>query len=260
MPALLLPFLSGCVDPSVQAPLRPLTEAELRPYYVDAPPQPLPVYTAFRLGESYVPGGTVEGWKARNVVPLYSLRGQSAVLAAHLQPDGRLTGAAPLQTGPAETLQYTLSMRGNNSLAGGLCPVDGLKATAGVKVHLPEVAFFFYRFADVQQGAQPLTSPIPEERRLHYDLRAYDKPTSPARVDLVYVSEDLTVQGEQRCVRGYEQSGQISTYQDNIRVNFKLSRGWNALLRTETRSSAGQTHVSHITWTTVPRDVIERWL
>ncbi|WP_221089124.1 hypothetical protein [Deinococcus aquaedulcis] len=256
---LLLPLLSGCVDPSVQAPLRPLTEAELRPFYVDSPPQPLPAYTAFTLGESYVPGGTVQGWKATNVVPLYSGRGQNVVLAAHLQPDGRITGAAPLQTGPAETLQYTLSMNGNNALAGGLCPVDGLEATAGVKVHLPELAFF-YRFAEVQQAMQSLTSPIPKERGLRYDLQAYEQPGSQVRVNLVYVSEDTTVQGEQRCVRGYEQSGRSSASQDNIRVNLKLSRGWNALLRTETRSYAGQTHVSHITWTTVPREVIERWL
>ncbi len=68
---LLFPLLSGCGDQLTQDAPRPLTEAELRPYYVDTPAQPLPEYTAFTLGESYQPGGTVTGWKGTNVVPLY---------------------------------------------------------------------------------------------------------------------------------------------------------------------------------------------
>jgi len=181
--------------------------------------QPLPEYTAFTLGESYQPRGTVTDWKNTKVLPLYSRVNQNLVPAAQLQPDGRITGAAPLKFGATESLQFTLSMGDQNAWSGGLCVVDGLKATAGVNVFLPESSFFILRLSDLQQSLQPLTSPVPTERVILHDLRAYDKPLTSAQSRLVYVSEDVTVTGEQRCLRGSEQNNQIFVSQDNIRVN-----------------------------------------
>jgi hypothetical protein len=256
---LLLPLLSGCDDQSKQNPLRPLTEAELRPYYVDSPTQPLPEYTAFTLGESYTPGGTVADWKEQKVVPLYFRLGQNLVPAAQLQPDGRITGAAPLKPGMTETLQHIFSIGGANAWLGGLCVVDGLKATAGINVVQPEASFFILRFSDLRQRIQPLTSPVPTERVLSHDLKVYDQQLDRATSRLVYVSEDVTVQGEQRCVSGYEQGDRISVAQDNIHVNLKLTKGWNALVRLSTYSFGSVTSVADVVWTTVPQEAIERW-
>lgn len=257
MPSLLLlPLLSGCVT---QAPLRLLTEAELRPYYVDGPTQPLPEYTAFTLGESYQPGGTVADWKTTKAVSLYSRVDRNLVPAAQLQPDGHITGAALLKPGATEALQFTLSMGDQNAWQSGSCVVDGLKATAGVNVFLPEVTAFILRLSDLQQSIQPLTSPAPTERVINHDLRAYDTPLTRAQSRLVYVSEDVTVKGEQRCIRGFEQDHRISVAQDNIRVNLKLHRGWNALIRASTYSFGDKTIVSDIIWTTVPHEIVERW-
>lgn len=264
---LLLPLLSACDGQSAQEPLRPLTEAELRPYYVDSPKPPLPEYTAFTLGESYQPTGMVTDWKQTKVVPLYARSDRNLVPAGQVQPDGRMTGTAPLKPGRTETLQFLLSIGGSNAWQGGLCVVDGLKATAGVNVVLPASQYFVLRLSDLRQSLQPLTSPVPTERVLGHDLQAYEKDTPFQRATsaLVYVSEDVTVQGEQRCLSGYEQGNRISVAQDNIDVNLKLTRGWNALLRQSEPAEGnqprpeGSAYVTDIVWRTVPHEVIERW-
>ncbi len=264
---LLLPLLSGCDGQSTQEPLRPLTEAELRPYYVDSPQPSLPEYTAFTLGESYQPTGTVKDWKQTKVVPLYARSDRNLVPAGQVQPDGRMTDTAPLKPGGTETLQYILSTGSSNAWQGGLCVVDGLKATAGVNVIRPELESFVLRLSDLRQGLQPLTSPIPTERGLGHDLQAYetDTPFQSATSALVYVSEDVTVRGEQRCLTGYEQGNRIRVDQDNIHVNLKLTRGWNALVRLSEPAEGnrqrpeGSAFVTDIVWMTVPHEVIERW-
>ncbi|MFK7601061.1 hypothetical protein ACI3L1_02480 [Deinococcus sp. SM5_A1] len=260
LPALLLlSLLAGCDGQSRQTPLRPLTEAELRPYYVDSPTQPLPEYTAFTLGEFYTPRGTVANWKEPKVVPLYSRFGQNLVPAAQLQPDGRITGAAPLKSARTENLQAIFSIGGANAWLGGLCVVDGLKEIANINVAQPEASFFILRFSDLQQRIQPLTSPVPTERVLGRDLTVYDQQLDRATSRLVYASEDVTVQGEQRCVSGYEQGDRISVSQDNIHVNLKLTKGWNALVSLSTSSYGSVTRVADVVWTTVPPEAIERW-
>lgn len=264
---LLLPFLSGCDGPSTQEPLRPLTDAELRPYYVDSPRPPLPGYTAFTLGESYQPTGTVKDWNQTKVVPLYARADRNLVPAGQVQPDGRMTGTAPLKPGRTETLQFLLSTGGSNAWQFGVCVVDGLKATAGVNVIRPASQYFVLRLSDLRQGLQPLTSPVPTERVLGHDLQAYETetPFQSATSTLVYVSEDVTVQGEQRCLTGFEQGTRISVAQDNIYVNLKLTRGWNALVRLSEPAAGdrqrpeGSASVTDVVWTTVPHEVIERW-
>ncbi len=106
---------------------------------------------------------------------------------------------------------------------------------------------------------QPLTSPVPTERGLGHDLKVYDKQLDRATSQLVYVSEDVTVQGEQRCISGFEQFNRVSASQDNIHVNLKLTKGWNALVRLSIDSDGSVTRVADVTWITVPKEAIERW-
>ncbi|MBB5362498.1 hypothetical protein [Deinococcus humi] len=195
------------------------------------------------------------------MVPLYAGPDQTLVPAAQLQPDGRITGATPLKPGRTETLQSILSMGG---WVGGLCVMDGLKAAASINVVLPESTYFFVRLSDLQQQMQPLTSPpVPAGRVLSHDLQAYDQQFALAMSQLVYVPEDVTVQGEQRCLRGFEQSNSISVNQNSIQVNLKLTRGWNALVRlntsTDKQNNGAGILLSDTVWRTVPHEAIERW-
>lgn len=259
---LLLPLLSGCVAPPPPAPMRSLAPEELLPHYVAGPDLPLPDHTAFTLGTSYQPGGTVVGWRASRAVPVFRFIEGRPVEVAQLQPDGAITGAPLLQPGPAVSLQADLSGYGSNvGGRGAVCPVDGLKATAQVQVQLPvpDTEGFALRVEDSRLGVQPLYSPIITHIALRWDVGAYETPNSTTAYHLVYVAEDVTVQGEQRCIGGYEQDGRISIDQDNVRVNLTLSRGWNALLRNATWTYVGDTFVNEITWTTLPREIVERW-
>ena len=129
--------------------------------------------------------------------------------------------------------------------------VNGLKATAGINVVRPESDYFILSVSDLQQ------------RVLSHDLSAYDKPLTLVRSELLYVSEDVTVQGEQRCLQGVGNGEVVSVEQGNIHVNLKLTRGWNALVRlvtpAEEQGPPGGAFVADVVWMTVPHEVIERW-
>lgn len=242
-------LLSAC-NPPQQAPLRPLSDAELLPYYVAEPRQSLPEFTSFPLGERFVVEGTVQPWKATTPVPFGTFVKSTWVEDGKIQPDGQFRWS--VVGSDQESLHNLLSI-GYANAVGGLCPVDELRATSQVPVTLAHSLSIPVRALTAQVA--PQTSPVPTEVPLRLNLDAYAAAGWLTSARLIYVDQDVTVTGEQRCITGYEQFSNIQVAQEDIRVNLVLGRGWNLLLRRYTRAG----DVAEITWQALPADGTKRW-
>lgn len=243
-------LLSAC-NPPQQAPLRPLSDAELLPYYVAGPRQPLPEFTSFPLGERFVVEGTVQPWKATTPVPFGLYVKSTWVEAGQVQPDGQFRWS--VAGSEQESLHNLLSI-GYANAVGGLCPVDELRATSQVPVTLAQSPSIPVRALTAQVA--PQTSYVPTEVALRLNLDAYATTGWTPSESLIYVDRDVTVTGEQRCITGYEQFNTIRVQQENIRVNLALGRGWNLLLRHYIRTGE---NIAEITWQALPAEVTKRW-
>ncbi|WP_189071014.1 hypothetical protein [Deinococcus radiotolerans] len=251
------PLLSGCGNPGTQTPLVNLSPDEVRPHYVNGPRLPFPDFTAFTLGETYALNGLVASWRATRPVPLYmfSATGQD-VPVGEVQPGGQITGTAPLGGDQTVPLLQELGT-GSSTVPTAVCPVHELDALATVTLQVSR-QMPHYKLKDVTVSVTPQTSPVTTVAPIVPDLTAYGVVGWPD-VRWVYAAQDVTVRGEQRCVSGYRQGSTRTFAQENVRVNFSLTRGWNALLRRSTSSYAGETSIHDVEWTTLPREAVERW-
>lgn len=230
---------------------------ELLVYYVDTPVTLPPKYTAFGLGETYRPGGRLAGWSAAQAEPLFAPSNNAWIQVALLEPDGTITGAAPLKPGHAVSL-YDVLTSGMHRMpvTDGMCPVNGLSSWAKMMAQLPESDGLFREAEWVQWPFS--TEPVRSYQRLNTDLRAYTTDMTSASVHLVYVEEDVKIMGQQRCISGTINGRYTWIDQGNIQVNMTLTRGWNALLRRVTPSEVGEMTVLDIEWATLAPDALER--
>ncbi len=255
-------LLSGCRETPPPPPPRVLSADELRPLYREFPRTTLPALGSSPLGQTYTLGGVVKDWQASRDVALYQFpQNGQAVTVGTLTSTGTLQMTAPLNL----TQTNALKLRELIGVEGALCPVTELNFSSNPEVRVMGTTLLV-RIADLSArvkatALQPQTSPVPYWAYIGPDVSRTSAGTPSKTALLIYSPEEVTISGERRCIRGFEQTqppGWKSIEQRHVRASVKLGAGWNAVLNTNQVLDA-QSGVTDSLWTALPTEELAVW-
>lgn len=264
---LIVASLASCRQgPPVPSDARALTLDEVKPLYQPMTDVALPAQTSFPLGETYTYGGKVVNWQATASVPL--LWNNVLTMPATISP-GQLLPDGTLQTTAQPQVLWTRKLSQMLSADGTYCPIKTLTLSSDPQVEVAYAAnTFSLSVSDRSKGIQPLRSFPTTWTDLDLDLREWKDADAEAKqtvgVLLVKVPEAVTVKGENRCISGTMQtqpSAWKSVEQRQSVANFRLEKGWNALLNKRTSLSYDNS-VSTMKheWQVLPASALTKWM